>query len=69
MVVKYRGRLYHGTDAMNLLAVLGSEATVFNRLNRALFRHPRLANALYPMLVGGRHLVLRLLGRNLIGET
>ena len=69
MVVKSQGRLYHGADAMNLLAVLGSEGTLFNRLNRALFSRPRLARFLYPPLVRGRRLALRLLGRRLINEA
>ncbi len=68
MVVKFAGGLYHGVAAMNLLAVLGSGTTLFNRLNRALFRRPRLARAIYPWLVRGRWLALRLLGRHLIGE-
>lgn len=68
MVVKLGNRLYHGAAALNLLAILGSEGTWFNRLNRALFGRPRLAAWLYPVLSGGRRLTLRLLGRRLIGE-
>ena len=67
MVVKFEGRLYHGAAAMNVLAILGSGNGLFNRLNRALFRHPRLSRVLYPWLVRGRLLVLRLLGRKTIG--
>jgi predicted DCC family thiol-disulfide oxidoreductase YuxK len=69
MVVKFEGRLYHGAEAMTVLAILGSDGTIFNRLNRTLFRHPRLARALYPWLVRGRLLVLRILGRRLIGDA
>lgn len=68
MAVKFRGRFYHGAAAMNILAILGSGSGVFNRLNRALFRHPRLARFLYPMLVRGRWIILRLLGRRLIAD-
>ena len=68
MAVKFQGRLYHGAAAMNMLAILGSDGGVFNRLNRVLFRHPRLARILYPILVRGRWLVLRLLGRRLIAD-
>ena len=68
MAVKFQGRLYHGAAAMNILAILGSDGGVFNRVNRALFRHPRLARFLYPMLVRGRWIVLRLLGRRLIAD-
>lgn len=68
MAVKLNGRFYHGAAAMNILAILGSGGTLFNRLNGALFRHPHLARFLYPILVRGRWVVLRLLGRRLIGS-
>ena len=68
MAVKFNGRFYHGAAAMNILAILGSNGGVFNRLNHSLFRHPRLARFLYPMLVRGRWIVLRLLGRRLIED-
>lgn len=66
MVVRWRGRLYHGAEAMHLLATLADGESYFSRANRALFRHPRLARILYPVLAGGRRLTLRLLGRRLI---
>jgi predicted DCC family thiol-disulfide oxidoreductase YuxK len=69
MVVKFEGRFYHGAEAMNVLAILGSGSGFFNRLNRALFRHPRLSRILYPWMVRGRLLVLRMLGRKTIGEV
>jgi predicted DCC family thiol-disulfide oxidoreductase YuxK len=69
MVVMMDGRLYHGAAAMNLLAILGSGETLFNRLNRLLFLHPNWARRLYPLLVRGRLITLRLLGRSLIGEV
>jgi predicted DCC family thiol-disulfide oxidoreductase YuxK len=67
MVVKLGDRFYHGADAMGVMALLGSDRTLFNRMNRAVFRRPRLARHLYPVLVRGRRLLLRLLGRDLIG--
>jgi predicted DCC family thiol-disulfide oxidoreductase YuxK len=69
MVVKVDGRLYHGPDAMNILAILGSGKTLFNRVNRALFRRPGMARLLYPLLARGRLITLRLLGRPLIGDA
>jgi predicted DCC family thiol-disulfide oxidoreductase YuxK len=66
MVVRFKGRLYHGADAMNVLAVLGSDDTLFNRVNRALFRRPRLAEIIYPVLLRGRLVTLRALGRPLL---
>ena len=63
MVVKAAGHFYHGAEAMQILAILGAGAGLFNALNRAIFRHPRLARALYPWMVRGRLATLRLLGR------
>ena len=69
MVVRWREQYYYGAEAMHLLATLASEATFFNRVNWLVFSRPRLARALYPALVRGRKLLLRLLGRKLIGES
>jgi predicted DCC family thiol-disulfide oxidoreductase YuxK len=69
MAVKAAGRFYHGAEALQFLAILGAGDGAFNRLNRALFRHPRLARTLYPWMVRGRLLTLRLLGRSLLGEA
>lgn len=66
MAVKLGDRFYHGAAALQILAILGSGETIFNRLNHLLFRHPRLARLLYPLLVRGRLLTLRLLGRTMI---
>jgi len=63
MVVKAAGRFYHGAAALQILAILGSGSGLFNALNRAIFRHPRLARTLYPWMVRGRLATLRLLGR------
>jgi predicted DCC family thiol-disulfide oxidoreductase YuxK len=68
MVVGWRGAFHHGAAAVHLLALLGDERTVFNRLNRVLFSRPWLARRLYPWLAAGRRLTLRLLGRRPIGE-
>ena len=69
MVVRWRGQDHYGAEAMHLLATLAEDRTLFNRINRAIFSRSRVARALYPALVRGRKLTLRLLGRKLIGET
>ena len=63
MAVKWDGRYYYGADCLHVLALLGSESTIFNRLNRWIFSRRRLARVLYPILVGCRKLTLRILGR------
>lgn len=69
MAVKAAGRFYHGAEALQFLAILGAGDGLFNRLNRALFQHPRLSRVLYPWMVRGRLLTLRLLGRTTLGEV
>jgi predicted DCC family thiol-disulfide oxidoreductase YuxK len=69
MVVKLDGRLYHGDAAMTALALLTTPSGAFNRLMRTLFRRPALARVLYPPMVAGRKLTLRLLGRRPIGPA
>ena len=69
MVVRWRGHYYYGGEAMHLLAMLAGDGSFFNRLNRLLFSRLHLARALYPALVRGRKVTLRILGRKLIGES
>ncbi len=63
MVVKLDGQLHHGDAAMVLLATLSTGSGVVNSLMRWAFRTPNRARLLYPLLVTGRNLTLRLLGR------
>ncbi|MFD2189427.1 thiol-disulfide oxidoreductase DCC family protein [Pistricoccus aurantiacus] len=63
MVLKLNGRLYYGSEAMQVLALLSSRSGLFNRLNRWIFHSPRRARLLYPPLRGIRSLVLKGLGR------
>jgi predicted DCC family thiol-disulfide oxidoreductase YuxK len=67
MVVALDGRLYHGDAAMTALALLTTPSGPFNRAMRAVFRRPGLARVIYPPMVAGRNLTLRLLGRRPIG--
>jgi predicted DCC family thiol-disulfide oxidoreductase YuxK len=66
MVFLYAGELYHGADAMNAMALLGSGSGTFNRINAAIFRNPKLARRLYPFLRLGRNATLWLLRRKKI---
>ena len=67
MVVKLDGQLHHGDAAMTALALMTTPSGGFNRMMRALFRRPGLARVIYPPMVAGRNLTLRLLGRQPIG--
>ena len=63
IVARYSGRLYHGAEALHLLALMGSDNDALNRVNATLFRN-RLAVALaYPVMKSVRNAVLRVMGR------
>jgi predicted DCC family thiol-disulfide oxidoreductase YuxK len=68
MIVRQGGVVFHGDAAMHRLAVLTARGGVFNALMRLLFADPRRARRLYPRLVRGRGIVLRLLGRRRIAD-
>ena len=69
MALQLDGRLYHGDECIHMLALLSTPSSAFNRLNAALFRSPRAARLLYPLLRAGRNTALRLLGRRKIGRA
>lgn len=68
MVVRHGGRVFHGDAAMRHLAILGAPGGALNDALRLVFRSPRRAALLYPLLVRGRNLTLRLLGRRKLAD-
>jgi predicted DCC family thiol-disulfide oxidoreductase YuxK len=68
MVVRYRGTLYYGADAIHMLALLSPGRTLFDRFTNLLFRSKRRARVLYPVLKSGRNLLLKMLGRTRINN-
>ncbi|MCH8543105.1 MAG: DUF393 domain-containing protein [Alcanivorax sp.] len=68
MVLKVDEQLYYGADAIHALALLGSNSGLFNRLNYHMFRSPRLARVLYPVLRSCRNLLLKLLRKTRINN-
>ena len=67
MVVEIGDQLYHGDAAMTVMAAMTSGSGLFNRVMGWAFRSPRRARLIYPPMVAGRNLTLRLLGRKKIG--
>ena len=63
IVAQFNGKLYHGAEALHLLALLGSERGWLNRLNVALFRNRATVIFAYPFLKAIRRAALGLLGR------
>jgi predicted DCC family thiol-disulfide oxidoreductase YuxK len=68
MVVKVGDSLYYGPDAIHVLALLGTNAGVFNRVTCWSFRSKRVSRVLYPVLRACRNLLLKLLGRTKINN-
>ncbi len=60
MVIKFGGRLYHGADALGMMALLGTNQGWFNRMNVLLFRSKTVATLLYPSMRGIRNLLIRI---------
>lgn len=53
-----------GADAVSFLALASEERGWLSATMRILFRSPRLARLLYPMLVRARKIGLRAMGRS-----
>lgn len=62
MIVIYGGQFYHGADALHIMALLGSKAGWFNRVNAVLFRSKLLCALCYPLMRATRNLALKLKG-------
>jgi predicted DCC family thiol-disulfide oxidoreductase YuxK len=68
MVLKVGPNLYYGPDAIHMLALLGSNTGIFNRLNFWLFRSKAVSRILYPLLKACRNLLLKILGKTKINN-
>ena len=66
MLFVHAGRIYHGDEAINVLASLSSDSTIFNRINGAVLSNAQTAKLLYPLLKLGRRVVLLLRGKKLL---
>lgn len=62
MVIKLKDTIYHGADALHMMALIGSNSGVFNRINYFFFRSKILSKSCYPVLKGIRNLFLKLMG-------
>ncbi len=63
MIVETGGRTLAGAEAMNALALLSTNSTLFNALNHRVLSSRLLAALLYPVFRSGRWLVLFFMGR------
>jgi hypothetical protein len=63
MVLKLGGRLYHGADCLNMMALLSTRSGLFNCVTGFLFRRRVIARGAYPVLKALRRATLAVLGR------
>lgn len=68
MVLKIDDQIYHGADAVHVIALLTTSSDFFNRLNARLFRSKSMSRLIYPALVFGRRAALMLQGKKLIKD-
>jgi len=69
MVVLHDGKMYHGADALNIMARFAPDRGLGNRLNKLLFSNPTISRLSYPVLRAGRNTLLRILGRKKIRDV
>ncbi|MEO0575412.1 MAG: DCC1-like thiol-disulfide oxidoreductase family protein [Pseudomonadota bacterium] len=62
------GVIFFGAECMTRLAILSNRHGLMNSLHAWLFRFPRVAKAVYPILKIGRQAVLRSLHKSPIGD-
>lgn len=62
MVIKYLERLYQGEDALNVMANIGANDGLFNKLNRSLFRSRSMSKLCYPLMLLARTAALTVKG-------
>ncbi len=68
MVIKFGSTCYHGADALQVMALLGTGQGWFNRMNALLFRSKILSKICYPPMRACRNLLIRLRGVARIGN-
>jgi predicted DCC family thiol-disulfide oxidoreductase YuxK len=68
MVLKIGNEIYFGADAMHMMAMLGQGTDLFARINYRLFHSRQFSMFIYPILRGGRAMLLKILGRKKINS-
>jgi predicted DCC family thiol-disulfide oxidoreductase YuxK len=62
MVIKYRDKLYHGKEALLLMANIGADNGLFNKINNWLFHFVPIATLSYPFMKLTRNVAITLKG-------
>lgn len=62
MVIKFDDMLYHGDEALQLMATIGDDRDMLNRINSSLFKSKAVATFFYPAMRAARNIALWLKG-------
>ena len=62
MVLKFKGAIYYGADAIHMLTLLSSPSGIFNRINYYVFSTKLGSKIFYPIGKAFRTALLKLLG-------
>jgi predicted DCC family thiol-disulfide oxidoreductase YuxK len=68
MVVKVGAELYYASEAIHVLALMGTNKGLFNRMAYWAFRSKAVSRILYPALRACRNLLLKILGKTKINN-
>ena len=68
MILSLNGIIYFGSECMHRLAMMTTSSDLFNKLNALIFRRPRIASLLYPIMRFFRSGALIFLGREKINK-
>jgi predicted DCC family thiol-disulfide oxidoreductase YuxK len=68
MVLKVGGEMYYGSDAIHVLALMGTNRGFFNRMAYWCFRSRSVSRVLYPVLRLLRNILLKILGKTRINN-
>lgn len=62
MVIKYQDKLYQGEEALHLMATLGADTDLFNKINNQLYKNKTIAKLSYPFMKVARNVALKFKG-------
>lgn len=66
MIVVLEDNFHHGDDAMTRIALMTTKSGLLRRLTKWTFISPWRSRNLYPILLGGRNMTLKVLGHKKI---
>lgn len=67
MALDLDGTLYHGSDALNRIALMSTGSGLFNAFTASVFKSKTLSKTMYPVLKAARRVALCLKGKKGIG--